>query len=301
MQQVIEVQQSEKRDRKYKEWKKRELGRDLTYCHARWPEERRYINSEINLINTSSKRFILKNGWNGFEMFTNLVMAMVILTRVVAVTLSNVTLNTVHYKSVPILLILLWLRFMRYCQIYKALGPFITMLGHVVADTMKFGFLFFEFFIPYVCAFWILFGGKPGTEFENFNDVIYQVFLMTLVDEYDREGLMSQDKIMAQILVGSYLAIASVVCLNLYIALMSQTFTRIYQNATATAYMQQAKHLLNIERSLGNKKQSQVRRFMTEECSPQVNKHNKFALPYFLKFFKFIGFIIFSNERQNQL
>eukprot|EP00111_Clytia_hemisphaerica_P019381 TCONS_00057216-protein len=267
--QVVEVQRSETRERKYKEWKKRELERDLMYCHERWPEEHRYLTSEINLIETSSKRF-MKNGWNGFEMFTNLIMAMVIITRVVAVTLSNPTLNTIHYKSVPMLLILLWLRFMRYCQIYQSLGPFITMLSHVIGDTLKFGFLFFEFFIPYVCAFWILFGGQPGTEYERFNDVIYQVFLMTLVDEYEREELMKQDKVMAQVLVGTYLAIASVVCLNLYIALMSQTFTRIYQNATATAYMQQAKHLLTIERSLSKRKRTKVQRFMANECSPQV-------------------------------
>ena len=73
------------------------------------------------------------------------------------------------------------------------------MLSHVIGDTLKFGFLFFEFFIPYVCAFWILFGGQPGTEYERFNDVIYQVFLMTLVDEYEREELMEQDKVMAQV------------------------------------------------------------------------------------------------------
>ena len=113
----MEVQQSEQRERKYKEWKKRELTRDLVYCHERWPEENRYITSEIHAIGTSSNRLVrLKKqggGWRGFEMFTNLVLATVIVTRVVAVTLANTTLNTVHYKSVPILLILLWLRFMR--------------------------------------------------------------------------------------------------------------------------------------------------------------------------------------------
>ena len=57
---------------------------------------------------------------------------------------------------------------------------------------------------------------------------------------------------MAQILTGSYMAVASVVCLNLYIALMSETFTRVYSNAKATAYMLQANHLLAIERTLGN-------------------------------------------------
>ena len=41
------------------------------------------------------------------------------------------------------------------CQ--KSIPVFI--LGSVVTDTMKFAFLFFEFYIPYVVGFWIVFGG----------------------------------------------------------------------------------------------------------------------------------------------
>lgn len=267
--QFLEFRNSENRSKKFKEWRNREIDRDMQYCHPRWPEERRYLTSEIKMVNTSSRSY-LKNGWNIFELVTNIIMALVVFTRIIATSSSNETVDRVHYKSFPILLIMLWLRFMRSCQCYQSLGPFITMLGHVITDTMKFGFLFFEFFIPYVCAFWILFGGRPDTQFEYFNDLVYQVFLMTLVDEYERDDIMKQDKVMAQILVGTYLAIASVVCVNLYIALMSQTFTRIYQNAKATAFMQQAKHLLKIEENLGRKQKRQAKNFMNTECSPQV-------------------------------
>ena len=40
------------------------------------------------------------------------------------------------------------------------MGPFIVMLGEVVGDVMRFLFLYVEIFIPYACAFWIIFGGK---------------------------------------------------------------------------------------------------------------------------------------------
>ena len=243
--------------------------RDIQYCHSRWPEERRYLNSEMDLVSSSSK-YYLNNGWNIFELCTNIVMAIVLFTRIASVLSSDQIWDNIHYKVFTIFLIMLWLRFMRSCQCYQSLGPFITMLGHVITDTLKFGFLFLEVFIPYVCAFWILFGGHPGTEFENLNDVIYQVFLMTLVDEYNRDDIMKEDKVMAQVLIGSYLAIASVVCINLYIALMSQTFTRIYQNAKATAFMEQSNHLLRIERTLGRQQISKIKKFMNNECSPQV-------------------------------
>lgn len=48
---------------------------------------------------------------------------------------------------------------MRSCRPFRSLGPFIEILGSVIADTLKFAFLFFEFYIPYAVAFWILFGG----------------------------------------------------------------------------------------------------------------------------------------------
>lgn len=242
----------------------------MQYCHPRWPEEKRYLKSEIDLIRSSSKSYF-RNGWNIFEWIQFTVILIVVFTRLVHYLNYDERAFIIHYKAFILLVIMLWLRFMKCCRCYQSLGPFITMLGHVMSDTMKFVFLFFEFFIPYTCAFWISFGGIEGDKYQDFNDVVYNVFLMTLVDEYDRETLFEQDKPMAQILIGTYLAIASVVCLNLYIALMSQTFNRVYSNAKATAFMLQSEELLAMERSLGKKKRSQVKRFMATECSPQVS------------------------------
>lgn len=248
------------------------MERDLQYCHPRWPEERRYLNSEMELIRSSSLSY-LKNGWNIFEWLAFVVVLLVVFTRVASCLSSNPVADKIHYRSFPILLIMLWLRFMKCCRCYQSLGPFITMLGHVIADTAKFAFLFFEFFIPYACAFWIIFGGVKGTEFEKVNDLVYQVFLMTLVANYETEAITQHDKVMAQILIGTYMAIASVVCLNLYIALMSETFNRVYSNAKATAYMLQANHLLSIERTLGRKQRNRIKRYMATECSPQVSEN----------------------------
>ena len=62
---------------------------------------------------------------------------------------------------------------------------FLFSVGSVIADTMKFAFLFFEFFIPYVVGFWILFGGeinakKMGEDsarnWQHFNDLTFSVW-----------------------------------------------------------------------------------------------------------------------------
>ncbi|XP_065663254.1 uncharacterized protein LOC100208925 isoform X1 [Hydra vulgaris] len=268
--QIIEFRRTQKRDSTYKQWRIREVERDLTYSHPRWPEERRYLMTEMENIRSSNALAYWKNGWNIFEWVAFFSVLLVAITRFAAIISGKKSVHDLHSKTFPLLLIILWLRFMKCCRCYQSLGPFITMLGHVIADTAKFAFLFFEFFIPYVCAFWILFGGLEGTEFETFNDLVNQVFLMTIVAGYDVSDLMKKDKIMAQVLSGTYMTLASVVCLNLYIALMSETFNRVYGDATATAYMLQANRLMDLERSLGAKKKNSVKRFMTKECSPQV-------------------------------
>ena len=59
-------------------------------------------------------------------------------------------------------------------------------LGHIISDTMKFCFLFFEVFIPYTVAFWILFGEDrtkneregqgPYDDWNKFNDLVYAIW-----------------------------------------------------------------------------------------------------------------------------
>ena len=54
---------------------------------------------------------------------------------------------------------------------------------------------------------------------------------MTLMADFDWDGLVLVDRLMAQVMVGSYFALAGVVCMNLYIALLSDTFARVYAQA----------------------------------------------------------------------
>ncbi len=107
--------------------------------------------------------------------------------------------------------------------------------------------------------------------FSKLNDLMYQVFLMTLTADYKFGQIESQDKLMAQILVGTYLALASLVCLNLYIALMSDTFARIWNRATANAFMSQASELLITEENLSESKHVEMSEVLLKSCSPQVS------------------------------
>ncbi len=93
---------------------------------------------------------------------------------------------------------------------------------------------------------------------------------MTLVGDFNWDGLVAVDRLMAQVLVGTYFALTAVVCLNLYIALLSDTFSRVYAQAQANAVMQQAQLIISVEKALSKKRKTKFGHHMQDECGPLV-------------------------------
>ena len=87
------------------------------------------------------------------------------------------------------------------------------------------------------------------------------------------ETLAVVDRFMAQILTGTYFALTAIVCLNLYIALLSDTFARLYSKVLANAVMQQAQLILAVENSLSEEKKTTFGHYMQNECSPLVSQY----------------------------
>lgn len=160
------------------------MERDIDFCHPRWPEERKYLDSELQQIRTYQRTYF-RQPWNIFEWVTYLVVLTLAITRIMAVFSDNKTAEKIHPPAYALGLIVIWLRLMRSCRAFRSLGPFIAILGSVIADTLKFAFLFFEFFIPYTVGFWILFGGPVHAKlmepegkkaYQNFNDLVFSVW-----------------------------------------------------------------------------------------------------------------------------
>lgn len=178
-------------------------------------------------------------------------------------------------------LIFIWLRLMKVFRPFEALGPFIVMIGHIIKNTLTFGFLFILFYIPFVCAFWINFGGDENAKkmkdageksegWRTFNNLMYSVWEITVVGNYPWESLLVIDRTMAQILCGVYLAVSAVICLNLFIALMSDTFQRVYDNANANAVMQKASTILSLEAAMSRSKKDAFLNYVHSKCAPEV-------------------------------
>lgn len=76
---------------------------------------------------------------------------------------------------------------------------------------------------------------------------------------------------MSRVLCGSFLILAAIVLMNLYIALLSNTFQRVYDNARATAAMQRARLLQDIESSASDHRVERYRDHIRNRCSPEGN------------------------------
>ena len=94
---------------------------------------------------------------------------------------------------------------------------------------------------------------------------------MTVTADIPFTAMVRYDRQLSMIIVGTYYALVSVVCINLYIALMSETFTRVYENAEANASLQQALLILYIERQMSMEKRAKIKKYFHKTCSPLVS------------------------------
>ena len=70
------------------------------------------------------------------------------------------------------------------------------------------------------------------------DQMLFSLFRITLVDDYQFEEMHTYDIVMAYILIGTFLGISAILCLNLFIALLSDTFQRyVGVKNTGTGYV----------------------------------------------------------------
>lgn len=253
-------------------WRKRELKKDLCYCHPQWPEERRYLDQEIKSLD-EHKPLVFHDSWNYLEWITCAMLSATVASHLIDYFAHTNVTFLAHIRITAALLIVLWLRIMKYARPFKTTGPFVVMLVHMVGDILKWLFLFLVFYIPYSAAFWMIFGAIspiPVRGYTNVSDLFYQLFRMTVVDEYNFQGLQAADSVMARFLCGSYITFSHVIILNLLIALLSDTFYRVYENARANAVMQRAYTILTLERNLSKKMRRNIFDHIRMHCSPEV-------------------------------
>ena len=99
---------------------------------------------------------------------------------------------------------------------------------------------------------------------------MYNVFLLTIGGDYDLETLTGTNKILAQITVAIYIIVVGVIFINLYVALLSETFMRVYGDARAMSLVKKAEAMLSLEVKYPQLKY-RMETHLSRYCSPLVS------------------------------
>ncbi|XP_074640320.1 uncharacterized protein LOC141898368 [Tubulanus polymorphus] len=302
---VDELRTLSKSQKKSLKWRKAKINEDLQFVHPRWPEEEQFLVKQKQSLEIRSQYW--KDFWNIFDWICLFLLVACQTIHAVDVSFATyveaLTRNTIRLYTVTIIFI--WLRLMKDVRPFTLCGPFIVMLGKMLSDILRFMFLYGIFYVPFACAFWMQFGGdipysylstvnsnnytvtinnntnytdailrfggptKQINGFATVAELLFSVFRMTLVDEYPWQEIYEVDPVMATILVVTWLAISAILCINIFIAMLSDTFQRVYDNAKATALMQKMLTVHAIEQDLSAKKYREVKAEIFKSYSPE--------------------------------
>ena len=156
------------------------------------------------------------------------------------------------YRISCLAVILIWCRLFKLGRVFPAVSPFIAVIRGLIADILRFVTVYVVLFIPFLICFWIIFSSvddsvQGSEELTRVHRMAFMLFRMALIDDYPYDAMRQEDEVMALILVGMFLFITAVVGINLFIALLSNTFQRVYDNTLANAEMQRTKLMLQLE------------------------------------------------------
>ncbi|TRY85651.1 hypothetical protein DNTS_008800 [Danionella cerebrum] len=265
---VMEIVRSRRKLKLWQRWTVQKINEDLTYSHPMWPEERTYLEGQIKYIRDLKGKYA-QDPWNIFDWLVHLLLLAVLGLHVADIFLMSDTLRINSLRLFAVSIIFLWLRLMKHVRAFRPMGPFIVMLGKIAGDVLRFLFLYIEIYIPYACAFWIIFGGLAEVpSMQTVPELLYSLYRITLVDDYEFDAMLDVDAVMAYLLCGTFLALSAILCVNLLIALLSDTFQRVYDNALANAVMQQAATILQIEESMPCLRHCYDKGHIHHHCAP---------------------------------
>lgn len=250
LREVIDIRRSNRKLRLQRKWTRRRIHDDLRCCHPMWPQDRVFLQQQLKTLQKLRGNYS-RDLWNLSDWLVYCLLGVSVAVHVADVVRPSEQLHMWSMRLFSVAIIFLWLRLMKYVRAFRLMGPFIVMLGKVAGDVLRFLFLYLEIYIPYACSFWIIFGGTATVAgMETVGDLLFTLYRMTLVDEYDYASMNALDPVMAPLLCGSFLAASSILCVNLLIAMVTDTFQRVHDNSQANAVMQQAAVVLQLQDSV---------------------------------------------------
>ena len=144
------------------------------------------------------------------------------------------------------------------------------MIGKMLGDVLNFIFLYVVFLVPFAVAFFNIFGDFDDgiQDFENVAVTFMSLFRMTVID-LDYGVLRDRDPIMAPLLVFLWIFLSGILFINLFIAMMSNTFQNIADNSNSVAMMEHLEAVLSVQDLLNYEDLENHRKKIEDEASEE--------------------------------
>lgn len=254
-------------------------------------EERDYLLNQAKSIRDSSSSYS-KDPWNWFDWLSYVMMlgtSICVLICLYATGLSEkhkhgyISFALWTSRMMCLTIIIIWLKLFKYVRVYSFLGPFVVILANTLRDIIKIAFVFVVFFVPTVAVFYHFYFNPEGDSFKGLRETVFTVFRMLLVDDYGYDGDMKNMSVAhpdgdtttlkpqigwTDFLVSYWLIMGAIIILNLFIALMSDTFQRVYDNAVEVALLERATIICSIEQGLPGNRKRHFLRYLQDSCAP---------------------------------
>lgn len=263
-----EIAQSKAALKRWRTEQRQQLAWDSIYCHPRWPEEALHLRAELEEVE-KKRHFYLLDLWNILDWLTYAMLLIVFITHLADVVRHSEKLAYVHLQLVAITVVPLWLRNMKHLRTFRVLGTLIVTLGEMTGQVVRFLFLLGEFYVSFFFSFWLVFGGSQVDTFKSVHEALYTLFRLNVIDDVEYTTMHEHDSVMTYLLAGTFLSLTAILSINIFIALMSDIFTRVEDSPSVNVYVQRANVLLQIE---GNfyirRRRDELRRHVQLHCAP---------------------------------
>lgn len=244
------------------------------FCHPRWSAEFTTLQKQAEATENSTFHF-WNNGWIIIEILCLLLACVSTIITILWYLHEDNIISNFHYQIrlffSAFFVLVVWIRLNRCFKYHQTFGPFVAMLEECTLASAQIGFLFLEFYLPFAVAFWVLFGRTEpedgSDEYVTLNNLLYQLWLLTFIGDYDFGTLLLINSVTAQVLVGLFLLVVSLITLNIYIALLSEAFARVSETASQRAYMEEAMVYNNLEKIFPCL-YARFERYINEHCAP---------------------------------
>nr|XP_032826272.1 uncharacterized protein LOC116951612 isoform X1 [Petromyzon marinus] len=192
-----------------------------------------------------------------------------LVTHVADVIGPSAALARTHVRLAAVAIVPLWMCNLKQMRSFWVIGPFIVMLGKMAVHFFKLLFLLLQFFVPYSIAFLLVFHNSGIQTLASGHMTAFQVLRLGFTDEYEALAMLAYAPLMTPLLVVSYVGLVSIVCLNIFVAMLNDAYESVSEDPRANMYMQRASVLLGLEKSVLLRGDREVtRRFLHNECSP---------------------------------